>query len=230
MLSARPQVWLSKPVDWLFETDADEMRIDKLPQDGRIRIWLAGLAENTRRAKEFGRSPMPVPIQSDIFFSTLSDVESTEMRVVVIVADDGGKASSFTMEISANEVVNSDLVIEGSVTENQFLVDELVGAVVGKPGLQVWLSMDKCPPRESRVSCPFADFSHTDLSKGDFELANLRGADFTGATMIGSKLGGADLSGSILFGADLSHSWLVSVDIDQAFLDDTVFTDAVWTR
>jgi hypothetical protein len=229
-LSARPQIWLSQPVNWLFETDAQVMRVERGPQAGMIRIDFQEPAANARRAKEFGRSPLPAPIQTNILFTTLREMDITPVQAVVVVPDLMGQPTSFAINLSNIEFSESALVLEGSLTENPEFANGLIGATVRSPGLQIWLPLGKCEPRESRVACPLADFSGADLSRGDFELANLRGADFTGATMAGSKLGGADLSGAVLFDADLSGSWLVSVNIDQAFLENTLFTDAVWTR
>lgn len=229
-LSARPQVWLSQPVEWLFETDAEAMRVDKGPQAGMIRVYFREPAGSARRAKEFGGSPLSAPIQTDILFTTLREMDMIAAQAVVVVPDQMGRPASFAINVLNIEFGESVLALEGLLTENPEFANGLIGTTVRSPGLQIWLPLGKCEPRESRVSCPFADFSRADLSRGDFELANLRGADFTGATMAGSKLGGADLSGAVLFDADLSGSWLVSVDIDQAFLENTLFTEAVWTR
>jgi hypothetical protein len=228
-LSARPQVWLSKPVDWLFETAAAQVRVTQNVESGALRFEFDEVGEISSRAKDSGASPLDTPIQTDVFVTTMKDLDLTTVRVRLSGITDSGDLSTFSIRIQEVAYSESRLVVVGSllVVLNATVAD---GTMLRNVTLSTELSVDTCEPRESRVFCPFADFSGADLSRGDFELGNLRGADLTGATMKGAKLGGTDFSGAILFDVDLSDSWLVGVDINEAFMDNVDFTDAVWTR
>ena len=228
-LSARPQVWLSKPVDWLFETAAAHVLVIRNGESEALRFEFENVGETSSRAKESGASPLDVPIQTDVLITTMNDLDLATMGIKVSGETESGDRSTFSVQIQELALSESRLVMVGSVlgASTTTVVD---GTMLRNVTVSAELFVDTCKPRESQVFCPFADFSGADLSRGDFELGNLRGVDLTGATMTGAKLGGTDLSGAVLFDVDLSDSWLVAVDINEAFMENVNFTNAVWTR
>lgn len=229
-LSARPQVWLSNPVDWRFETAADRAEIFRSPSPRQMKLSITGFAESTTRAKEGGATPVKYPIQTQILFSTLQELDLRGAVFTVTGIDNEGAPSSLDLRASRVNLDGDRIWLDDASAVGTLSNRVTEGVTLSQVVFSARISVDTCELRESRQVCPLADFAGADLSRGDFELAVLRGADFTGATLKGSKLGGADLSGAILENVDLANSWLVGVDIDEAFMENVDFSNASWTR
>lgn len=230
LLSVRPQLWQSKPVDWLFELSAERVLVSTTEGLDNLVVKIEGYSPSATRSKERGDLPLSAPLSTDILLSTIAELDHADTEFQIEGSEIDGSVFRFSFEVASFRT-NDDLIILDVARSAVGLGSTSVGGrLMSNVNFQIYLSLKTCPPRESRVVCPFADFSGADLSRGDFDRANLRGADLTGAIMVGSKLGGADLSGSVLKDVDLSQAWLVAVDLEDAHLESVSFDRAIWAR
>lgn len=230
LLSVRPQLWQSKPVDWLFEIPAEQMSLSTNFGSDQMLAVIEGYAPTASRSKNGGGVPLQAPLATHILFSTLDEMDRGDTQVQIKGFDLEG--SFYEVEFEAQKIrMNSDEIsfeIAQPINDVEAISQSV--SLLFNIDILINLSVQACPPRESLVVCPFADFAGADLSRGDFDRANLRGADFTRAVMVGTKLGGADLSGSVLRDVNLSRAWLVAVDLGEAHLERVIFDQAIWTR
>lgn len=219
-LSARPQVWLSKPVVWSFRFDGALTRIVESPADGGDELVFEALDPVAQRFKNGSPSPEWAPIQVDVLLETLSDVDPEWVQAWV-------SGSAVAERIGGRPSARDGLlVLSTSARPPEVVSDDSLSETFA---IEILVTRGECEPRESRVWCPFADFAGADLSRGDFDGANLRGADLNGVDFSGAKLAAADLTGA--FGVDvrMARARLIGINVRNAFLDRVDYTDAVWT-
>jgi len=225
-LSARPQVWLSKPVEWTFRVEATLLDTARDPSKDVATFTFSEFAPVMERLKNGAANPMWAGIQTAVLLNTLSKMDSTPMDQRLSVRSDTEVVWE-RERVEAAEYSDDSVVVNTPVDARFPWFAENVGRRVT---IDLIVAVDSCAPRESTVSCPLADFSGADLGRGDFERANLRGADLHGVNFAGAKLAFADLSGAIGRDVEMSRALLIGIDIGDAFLERVSFVGAVWTR
>lgn len=226
MQSVRPQVELSKPVQWQFRTWArlNDIVIDSIT--GEVHLSISEIDPASQRFKNGSSQPIWAPIQTGVLLTTLNEEQFQTLDLSVFPNASSGKRIGVGRVIRL-EVIDETVRLRVESASTEIVVNLKRGS---RLQLEIALSLDVCSPRESFVSCPFADFSEADLSRGDFERANLRGADLTGVNFTDAKLAFADLSGAIGRDINMSRAWLIGIDIGDAFLELVDYSEAVWTR